>query len=159
MALSSLLAPRRRGLRRRSELLHPLEREFNRMLDDFWLSPFGEASNWPGTYLPPVNVREEDNQVVASVEVPGMEEKDIEVTVRNDTVRICGEKKEEEKTRDEDFYRMETLYGRFDRVIDLPTEVQEDKVEATLKNGVLTIKMPKREEAKAKTRKIPVKTG
>jgi HSP20 family protein len=131
----------------------------NRLFEDFWLSPFDPTERWAGTYLPPVNVREEDNQVVMSVEMPGMEEKDIEVTVQRDTVRVSGEKKEEAQRRDEDFYRMESSYGRFDRLVDLPAEVDEEKAEATFKNGVLTVSMPKNEESKTKTKKIPVKTG
>jgi HSP20 family protein len=140
-------------------MLHPLEREMNRLFDDFWLSPFGETERWAGAYLPPVNVREEDNQMVVSAELPGMKEDDIEVTVRRDTVRIAGEKKEEAETKEEDFYSMESSYGRFDRLVDLPTEVDEDKAEAELKNGVLTIRMPKTEESKTKTKKIPIKAG
>jgi HSP20 family protein len=140
-------------------MLHPLEREMNRLFEDFWLSPFGETQRWAGTYLPAVNVREEDNQVLVSAELPGMKEDDIEVTVRRDGVRIAGEKKEEAETKEEDFYRMESSYGRFDRLVDLPAEVDEDKAEAEFKNGVLTVKMPKSEESKTKTRKIPVKTG
>ena len=119
MALPSLLSPRRRGLRRRGEMLSPWDREINRMFEDFWLSPFGRTEEWAGGYMPPVNVREEDSQVVASVELPGMEEKDIDVTVQRDAVRISGEKKEEAETKEEDFYRMESSYGRFDRRIDL----------------------------------------
>lgn len=158
MALPSL-RPRRRGMRRRTEMLHPLEREMNRMFEDFWLSPFGESERWAGTYLPPVNVREEDNQVMVSAELPGMEDRDIDVTVTRDAVRISGEKKEEAETKEEDFYRMESCYGRFDRVVDLPAEVDEDKANAEFKNGVLTVSMPKSEESKTKTKKIPVKAS
>ena len=109
--------------------------------------------------MPPVNVREEDSQVVASVELPGMEEKDIDVTVQRDAVRISGEKKEEAETKEEDFYRMESSYGRFDRRIDLPADIDEDKTQAEFKNGLLTIRMPKSKESQTKTKKIPVKSG
>lgn len=159
MALTSLMRPRRRGLRRRGEMLHPLEREMERLFDDFWLSPFGESPEWTGAYLPPVNVREEDNQVVVSAELPGMEDKDIEVTVQKDTVRISGEKKEEAEANEKDFYRMESSYGRFDRTIDLPSEVDEDKAQAEFKNGVLHVRLPRSAESKTKTKKIPVKGG
>ncbi len=130
-----------------------------RLFDGFWLSPFGETETWAGTYLPPVNVREEDNQVTVSAELPGMKEDDIDVTVRRDVVRIAGEKKEEAETKEEDFYRMESSYGRFDRQIELPAEVDEDQAKAEFKNGVLTITMPKSEESKTKRKKIPVKAG
>ncbi len=158
MALPSLLGPRRRSMmNRRREMFHPLERELGRWLEDFWLSPFAETERWAGTYVPPVNVREEDNQMILSTELPGIDDKDIEVTVRKDTVRISGEKKEETKIEQEDIYRMERSYGRFDRLIELPAEVNEDKAKAEFKNGVLIVRMPKSEESKTKTRKIPVK--
>ncbi len=159
MALTSLMRPRRRGLRRRGEMFHPLEREMERLFDDFWLRSFAESPGWTEAYLPPVNVREEDNQVVVSAELPGMEDKDIEVTVQKDTVRISGEKKEEAETREGDFYRMESSHGRFDRLIDLPAEVDEDKAQAEFKNGVLHIRLPRSAESKTKIKKIPVKGG
>lgn len=159
MAFTNFLAPRRRGLRRRSELLSPLEQEMNRLFEDFWLTPFGAAERWGGAYLPAVNVREHDNHVIVTAELPGMKEDDIEVSVRGDSLRISGEKKEETETKEEDFYRMESSYGRFDRLIDLPAEVDEQKAEAEFKNGVLTIKLQKNEESTTKTKKIPIKAG
>jgi HSP20 family protein len=128
-----------------------------RVFDDFWLSPFGAAERWAGAYLPPVNVREEDSQIVVSAELPGMNEDDIEVTVRGDTMRIAGERKEEAETKEEAFYRIESSYGRFDRLIELPTEVNEGKAKAEFKNGILTVRMPKTEESKTRTKKIPIK--
>jgi HSP20 family protein len=112
-----------------------------------------------GHYLPAVNVRENDGQVIAEVELPGMSEKEIDIIVTQDTLRISGEKKQQEETKEENYYCMESSYGSFDRVVDLPVEVDEEKTEAEFKKGVLTVKMPKSQEAKTKTRKIPVKTG
>lgn len=159
MTLTSLTRPRRRGMRQRSEWLYPLEREMKRLFDNFWLSPFEETSSWPSPYLPPVNVREEDNQVVVSAELPGLQDKDIEVRVNKDTLRISGEKKEEIEAKEEDFYRMESSYGHFDRLVDLPAEVDENKAQAKFKNGVLTVRMPKTAESATKTEKIPIKTA
>jgi HSP20 family protein len=131
----------------------------NRLFDDFWLSRFGETDPWAGAYLAPVNIHEEDNRMVVSAELPGVKESDIEVTVRKDTVRIAGEKKQEAETKEENFYRVESSYGRFDRLIDLPAEVDEDKAEAEFKNGVLTVRMPKTEDSTARAKKIPIKAG
>jgi len=158
MALPSLRRPRHRGLRRRGEMLSPFERELGRLFDDFWLSPF-RGTEWSGAYLPPVNVKEDDGSVIAEAELPGMSEKDINVTVNRDSLRISGEKKQKEETREEDYYCMESSYGSFDRLVDLPAEVDEEKTEAEFNNGVLTVKMPKSEQAKTKSKKIPVKTG
>ncbi len=157
MALPSLRRPR--GLRRRGESFTPFERELGRLFDDFWLSPFREMERVRGAYLPPVNVKEDDGSVIAEAELPGMSEKDINVTVNRDNLRISGEKKQEEETKEEDYYCMESSYGSFDRLVDLPAEVDEEKAEAEFNNGVLTVKMPKSQEARTKSKKVPVKTG
>ena len=159
MALLSLRRPRYRGIRSRSDWLYPFEREMSRLFDDFWLSPFAEKEPWTSSYLPAVNVRENDGQVIAEVELPGMSEKDIDVTVNRDTLRISGEKKQKEETKEENYYCMESSYGSFDRLVDLPVEVDEEKAEAQFNKGVLTVKMPKSQEAKTKSKKIPVKAG
>jgi HSP20 family protein len=146
-------------MRRQGDLLSPYEREMNRLFDDFWLSPFRGIEQWAGSYLPPVNVRENDGQVIAEVELPGMSEKEIDITVTRDTLRISGEKKQQEETKEENYYCMESSYGSFNRLVDLPAEVDEEKTEAEFNKGVLTVKMPKSQEAKVKSKKIPVKTG
>jgi HSP20 family protein len=106
-----------------------------------------------------VNVKEDDGQVIAEAELPGMSENDINVTVNRDSLRISGVKKQKEETKEEDYYCMESSYGRFDRLVDLPTEVDEEKTEAEFNNGVLTVKMPKSQEVKTKSKKISVKSG
>jgi HSP20 family protein len=129
-----------------------MERAMNRMVEDFWLG----ASD---AFVPPVNVREDDGEVVATVELPGMKQDDIEVTVRQDGIRIAGERKEESETKEEDYYCLESSYGRFARYVDLPAEVDESKAEATFTDGILKIKMPKSEDSKTRAKKIAVKAG
>jgi HSP20 family protein len=146
-------------MRRRGDLLSQFENQMDRLFDDFWLNPFRRTEEWTGSYLPPVNIRENDGQVIAEVELPGMSEKEIDITVTRDTLRISGEKKQQEETKKENYYCMESSYGSFDRLVDLPSEVDEEKTEAEFKNGVLTVKMPKSQEAKTKSKKIPVKAG
>lgn len=159
MTLPSLRRPGYRGMRRQGDLLSPFERELSRVFDDFWLSPFRNMERLTGNYLPPVNVRENDGQVIAEVELPGMSEKEIDITATRDTLRISGEKKQEEETKEENYYCMESSYGSFDRLVDLPAEVDEEKTEAEFNKGVLKVKMPKSKEAKAKSKKIPVKSN
>jgi HSP20 family protein len=146
-------------MRRRGNLLSQFENQMDRLFDDFWLNPFRGTEEWTGSYLPPVNIRENDGQVIAEVELPGMSEKEIDITVTRDTLRISGEKKQQEETKKENYYCMESSYGSFDRLVDLPSEVDEEKTEAEFKNGVLTVRMPKSREAKTKSKKIPVKGG
>ncbi len=92
-------------------------------------------------------------------ELPGVEEKDIEVTVTNDTVTIKGEKKEEKEDKSKNYYYMERSYGSFNRVIPLSSETDANKSEASFKNGVLNITVPKNQTAKAKGTKVPIKAA
>jgi HSP20 family protein len=151
-----------RGLlsRRRSE--NPfrwLQREMNSMFDNFWLEPFGESEEWPGSFIPAVDVTENDKEVSISSELPGMDEKDINVTVNDGMLIIQGEKKREEEEKEKGIYCRESSYGTFRRVINLPAEVDDSKAEAEFKKGVLKIKFPKTAEAKAKAKKIKIKSA
>jgi len=161
MALPELFRPAR-GLRRREReergFLRPFD-EMRRMMENFWMAPFEEFGRWGDGLTPKVDVREEDKEIIVSAELPGMDQKDIDVTVTNDSVRIAGEKKHEKEEEEKGFYRHETFCGSFDRVIDLPAEVDESKAEAEFSKGVLTIKLPKSEEAQAKRKKIKIKSA
>jgi HSP20 family protein len=159
MALPSLRRPMFRGLRRPSDFFYPFENRISRLFDDLWSNPLRETEGWTDGYLPPVNVREDDGHVIAEAELPGMSEKEIDVTVSRDTLRISGEKKRHEETKEENYYCLESSYGSFDRTVDLPAEVDENKTEARFSNGVLTVTMTKSQEAKAKTKKVPVKNA
>ncbi len=160
MALPELFRPRSALHRREREpgFLRPFD-EMRRMMEDFWMTPFEEFGRWGEGFVPRVDVKEEDNSVVIAAELPGMDQKDIDVTVTNDSVRISGEKKHEEKEEEKGYYRHETSYGAFERTIDLPTEVDQNKAEAEFSKGVLTIKLPKSEEAEAKRKKIRIKSA
>jgi HSP20 family protein len=133
--------------------------EMRRMMEDFWMSPFEEMGRWGEAFTPRVDVSEEDNQIVVSAELPGMDQKDIDVTVTRDSIRIAGEKKHEEEKEERGYYRRETSYGSFERVIDLPSEVDEDKAEAEFSKGVLKIRLPKSEQAQARRKKIEIKSA
>ncbi len=133
--------------------------EMRRMMEDFWMAPFEEFGRWGDGFTPKVDIKEEDKEIIVSAELPGMDQKDIDVTVTKDSIRISGEKKHEKEEEEKGFYRHETFCGSFDRVIDLPAEVEEDKAEAEFSKGVLTIRLPKSEEAQAKRKKIKIKSA
>lgn len=133
--------------------------EMRRMMQNFWMTPFEEFDRWGDGFVPKVDVKEEEKEIVVTAELPGMDQKDIDVTVTEDSVRIAGEKRREEEEEEKGYCRHETSYGAFERTIDLPAEVEQDKVEAEFRNGVLTIRLPKSEEAQAKHKKIKIKTA
>jgi len=133
--------------------------EMRRMMENLWMAPFEELSRWGDGSIPKVDIKDEDKEIIVSAELPGMDQKDIDLTVTNDSIRISGEKRHEGEEQEKDFYRHERFCGSFDRVIDLPAEVEGDKAEAEFSKGILTIRLPKSEEAQAKHRKIKIKSA
>ncbi len=112
------------------------------------------AEEWMAA--PKVDVYEEGNDVIIKAEVPGMEKNEIEVSLEENTLILKGEKKKEEKKEDKDYSYSERYYGSFTRTIELPSDVQADKVTAVLKNGVLNIRLPRLETATKKEVRIKV---
>jgi len=127
---------------------------FGRFFGDFPLGSWGEE-----TFHPKVNVVETEQNIQVSAELPGMSEKDIDITLSENSLSIKGEKKQESEEKDKTFHRVERSYGFFQRSIPLPGQVAIDKVEANFKAGVLNITLPKLEPDKAKTKKIEIKTS
>ena len=103
-----------------------------------------------------MDLYEEKDEIVVKAELPGMEKDNIEVNLSDDRLTIKGEKKKEEEIKKENYYRSERSYGSFVRTLELPGEVQADKVKANFKNGVLEIRLPKTEQAKKKETKVRV---
>ncbi|MGD2063822.1 MAG: Hsp20/alpha crystallin family protein [Nitrospirota bacterium] len=143
---------------------HSLHREMDRLFDDFLhgfeLAPW-MGDRWPTMsrgYAPQVDVAETDTEVIVTAELPGMEEKDIDVALAHGNLALKGEKREEKESKERGYYRSERSYGSFARTIPLPCEVEEDKVSATFKKGVLTISLPKTPEARREVKHIDVKT-
>jgi HSP20 family protein len=137
-------------------------REFDRMrreMDRFWDSFFerrptkGEET---GEFLPAIDLAEKDNELVVKCEVPGMDPKDIDISLSDGVLTIRGEKKQEREEKESDYHLVERSYGSFTRSIQLPREVQGEKINASYKNGILKITLPKSEEAKKKEIKIKV---
>ncbi len=134
-----------------------LVERIDEILGERW-SPWWPALRWPEEMLraPAVDVFEEGEEVVVKAELPGMKKEEIDVQVMGDTLTISGKKEKEEKVERKDYFRFERSSGAFSRTIHLPAEVQPEKVTAQLKEGVLEIRAPRSEAAKAKTRKIEV---
>jgi len=115
--------------------------------------PLGGISNWSSAW-PTVEMKDGDKEVQVIAEVPGLEEKDIEVLLEDGTLVLHGERKAE--SEDKDRRMSERFYGHFERRIPLGYEVEEDKVSATFKNGLLTVTLPKTEQAQSKSKRIAI---
>lgn len=130
--------------------LRSLESLMGRLFDD------GEEGWFSGTMVPSVDLSETDNEVDVKMDLPGMKPDDIDIHVRNNVLTIRGERKEETEEKNRTYHRIERRSGSFSRTVTLPTEVDEDSVKATYKDGVLTISLPKAKAAQVK--KIAVKS-
>jgi len=129
------------------------KREMDRMFDDLF-QPSSELSESSLSWYPSVDVKETKDEFVISAEVPGMSKDDIKINISDNTLTIKGEKKEEKKEENHNYHRVERRFGSFQRSFTLPTHIEDKKVKASYKDGVLTISMPKKEEAKPK--EIPI---
>ena len=131
--------------------------EINRLFDvTAGRSADARPSLFERDWAPAVDVYEDGDKVVVKTELPGMTEKEVEVSILGDTLTIKGEKKQEKETKEESYHRIERAYGSFHRAITLPSPVTSDKAKASFKNGVLEIEIPKKEVAKPKQIKVKV---
>lgn len=126
-----------------------LQKEMNELLENF----LGPRADRALAFSPKLDVAETETEVKVTAELPGMEEKDIDISVDGEMLTIKGEKKQEKEEKKEESYRLERTYGSFRRDILLPSRVEVDKVKATFAKGVLKVTLPKSAEA-AKRRKI-----
>jgi len=135
--------------------LADLEKGMRRMFGDTFTTDFATQ---PVGWMPAVEVSETTDNILITAELPGMTEKNVEVSFEDDTLTLRGEKTEERKEGDGDkkYHLYERTYGAFQRSFTLPRIVEGDKVSAEFKNGVLTITLPKTAQAKAKGRVIPI---
>jgi HSP20 family protein len=131
--------------------MHELERlqgEMNQIFDR--LAPSDERSVMDFSYVPSIEVEETDQEIILKLETPGMEAKDLDVEVADDTVTIRGERRTESKTEEKNVVRSEFQYGKFERMVRLPSPVQNAEAKAEYKDGLLRLVVPK---AKAETKK------
>ncbi|EKQ67308.1 molecular chaperone (small heat shock protein) [Leptolyngbyaceae cyanobacterium JSC-12] len=129
-----------------------LQRQMNRLFDEL-MPTVREAGNGI-TFMPPAEMEETPDAIHLKLEVPGMDAKDLDVQVSADSVSITGERKSETKTEEKGMTRTEFRYGKFQRTIPLPARVQNNKVQAEYKDGILKLTLPKSEEEKNKVVKV-----
>jgi len=134
--------------------LTDIQEEMNRLFD----TSLRRASrgDFEGAFLPAIDVVEEKETYLVKAELPGLTKDDVNVSLQDNYLTIKGEKKHEAETKEANFYRRERTYGMFTRTIELPTSVDAKKIDAQFKDGVLSVKLPKTEEAKPKEIEIKV---
>ena len=137
-----------------------LHREINRVFEDFFRDmdrPWGLAgAAAPAVSMPRIDVTEDEHAWHVEAELPGLERKDVELGVEDGVLTISGQKKQESEEKKKDYYRRERSYGSFHRALALPGGVDETKIKASMKNGVLSIDLPKSEQAKQKYKRIEI---
>ncbi|MDP0928476.1 Hsp20/alpha crystallin family protein [Paracoccus onubensis] len=135
-------------------------REFDRLFDNLWrsfdshLPAVGMQGKLAGQAWPNVEVSESDNEIRVTADLPGMEEKDVELLLDNGALTLRGEKRSSCEDQERQF--SERYYGRFQRIIPLPVEIDQDKVDARFSNGVLSVILPKSETAKSQVKRIEI---
>lgn len=151
--------------------LDTLRRQVDRLFEEFGRPPahfpFGRSTfdieplwkrGMPGHSVPAVDITEKDAAFEMTVELPGMEEKDVQIKLANGNLVISGEKKEEKEESRKDYHLSERHFGAFQRIFSLPENVDPDRIEASFHKGVLAISLPKRPEAAQPEKRIPVKS-
>ena len=141
-----------------------LRSQMNRLFDDFFerpfgLSPFSGESDLMSDFAPRLDISETDQDYTVSAELPGLEPEDINISLDRNALTISGEKQAEKEDKGKHYYRVERSYGSFQRSIPLPDEVDEDKIDATFKRGVLKVHIPKTQAAQRRSKHIAIKTG
>jgi HSP20 family protein len=126
---------------------------FDRFFDNFL---YRDSEKEDRSWLPSVDIGEDKNTIVIHADLPGIDQKDIKVTVDNDILTLQGERTDEKKDEDRGYHRLERRFGTFQRSFTLPAGVDSKKIAADYKDGVLTVKLPKTEEAKPKEIEIKV---
>lgn len=167
MAIRDMVPFQRRGTRapaRSRRDITPIDRlhdEVDRLFEGFFSGlpdiRGREEEGWP--IMPEIDVRETDKEIQVTAELPGVEEKDLDLRIDEAGLTISGEKREEDESKEGNYYRTERRYGSFTRTIPLTAEVDADNTEADFKNGVLHVRLPKLAESEEKGKKIEVKGG
>ncbi len=131
---------------------------FQRLFEEFFEDLEGETGltqmRRTGRFIPAVDVTEDENSVVLTAEVPGMEKEDLEVSIDNGVLTLRGEKKEEDVAEEAGYHRVERRFGQFERRLRLPDYVDTEKVDASYENGVLKLTLSKTETARARSIEI-----
>ena len=134
--------------------LAALRERMNRLFDDAGRGWRPEEPSATTTWSPAVDIYETEGEIMVQAELPGVDRKDITLNLENNVLTLRGERKFEKETKDENFHRIERSYGHFSRAFSVPATVDEEKINADYKDGVLKIALPKKEQAKPKQIKI-----
>jgi len=127
--------------------LENMNRQLSHLLDD---NPFTAGGGETGQWAPKVDVRETDDALLVQAELPGIEKRNVQLEVKDSVLTLSGERSYEKNVEEENVHRIERSYGVFSRSFSLPSNVDASKVNATMKDGVLEVRLPKRESAKPK---------
>jgi HSP20 family protein len=137
--------------------LAPLQERMNRIFDEFFANAgSGNGDLQLSSFSPATDIYEDDEYVTFTLEVPGVSEKDINITLEGNTLTVTGERKLKKEDKRERFHRVERFYGTFSRSFTLPNTVDPNSIQASYENGVLQLQMTKRAEAKPKQIKVAV---
>jgi HSP20 family protein len=134
-----------------------LQERMNRMFDESYRGA-GRGEDWGlgGAWAPPVDIYEKDGNIVVKAELPGVDPKDVDIRVENNTLTIRGERKVDNEVKQEHYHRVERAYGTFTRSFSLPSVLDQEKIKAEFKDGVLQVTLPKHERALPKQINISV---
>ncbi len=139
--------------------LNLITSRMNRLFQDTYGPGSTEESLTTSAFVPPVDIYEDEHNITLKIEVPGIEQKDMDVRMENNTLTVRGERKFEKEEKEENFHRVERRYGSFFRAFTLPNTVDPDSVKADYDNGLLKITLAKKAEAKPKQIKVNVGQG
>jgi len=158
MNLKSLIpVGRQRGVARADNPFLSLQQEVDRLFNDFSRGFPTLGAGLTGSMLPTMDVAETDKEIEITAELPGLEEKDVQINVADDVLTIRGEKKAEKEEKDKNYRLVERSYGSFERSLELPKGVNLDAIKASIDKGVLKVSVPK--PAPAQVKKVEVKTA
>ncbi len=133
-----------------------MQREINRMFDNFFQGGTADDSFGLSSWTPAVDIAEHENEFVVKLELPGVDKNDVRITMQDNVLTVRGQKKQEKESKDSSYHRIERSYGSFQRSFTLPAPVKSDKIDAVFKDGMLTVSLPKSEEAKPKQIEVKV---
>ena len=140
-----------------SEEMFDMRRQINRMFDNLFRGEAPDPADLGSDWNPSVDIAERESEYVVRVELPGVNKDDVRITLEDSHLTIRGEKKQEKESKEANYHRMERSYGSFQRSFALPASVKADKIEASYRDGILTVTLPKADEARRKQIEVKVK--
>jgi HSP20 family protein len=134
-----------------------IQRDINRLFDNFFRGGTQGDETFSSYWTPAVDIAEQESEYIVKMELPGVNKEDVKISLESNILTIRGEKKQEKEEKSKNLHRVERSYGSFQRSFTLPTSVKSDKIDAYYKDGVLSVTLPKVEEAKPKQIEVKVK--